>query len=64
MKASTTRILTTHAGRLDGPPEFRALGRSLFAGAPLDMAALQAAVRPAMVDVVRRQAAAGIDVTL
>jgi 5-methyltetrahydropteroyltriglutamate--homocysteine methyltransferase len=62
MKASTNRILTTHAGRLDGPPEFRALGRALFTGAPPDMAALQAAVHPAMVDVVRRQTDAGIDV--
>jgi 5-methyltetrahydropteroyltriglutamate--homocysteine methyltransferase len=38
------------------------MGRSLFTGAQPDVAALQAAVRTAMVDVVRRQAAAGIDV--
>src|SRR5690349_8636380 len=62
MKSSTDRILTTHAGRLDGPPEFRAMGRSLFTGARPDVAAMQAAVRPAMIDVVRKQAAAGIDV--
>ncbi|HKE85735.1 MAG TPA: cobalamin-independent methionine synthase II family protein [Vicinamibacterales bacterium] len=62
MKSSTNRILTTHAGRLDGPPEYRAMGRALFTGAAPDVAALQAAVRTAMVDVVRRQAAAGIDV--
>jgi 5-methyltetrahydropteroyltriglutamate--homocysteine methyltransferase len=62
MKASSNRILTTHAGRLDGPPEFRSLGRALFTGTLPDMAALQAAVRPAMVDVVRRQTASGIDV--
>jgi 5-methyltetrahydropteroyltriglutamate--homocysteine methyltransferase len=62
MKASTNRILTTHAGRLDGPPEFRSLGRALFTGTLPDMAALLAAVRPAMVDVVRKQTASGIDV--
>ena len=62
MKSSINRILTTHAGRLDGPPEFRAMGRSLFTGATPDPAAMQAAVRTAIVDVVRKQAAAGIDV--
>jgi 5-methyltetrahydropteroyltriglutamate--homocysteine methyltransferase len=61
MKQSVDRILTTHAGRLDGPPEFRSMTKSLLTG-PFDAAALEASLRAAIVDVVGRQNDAGIDV--
>jgi len=60
MKRSVDRILTTHAGRLDGPPElspFAAPG-----GTPTDPALLPAMVQSAMVDIVRKQATAGVDI--
>src|SRR4030095_15083479 len=54
MKRSTDRILTTHAGRLDGR-DWQEMARSGDAG---DTAALQSG----MVKVIREQAGAGIDV--
>jgi 5-methyltetrahydropteroyltriglutamate--homocysteine methyltransferase len=54
MKRSTDRILTTHAGRLDGR-DWQEMARSGDAG---DTAALQSR----MVKVIREQAGAGIDV--
>ena len=54
MKHSTDRILTTHAGRLDGR-DWQEMARSGDAG---DAAALQSR----MVKVIREQAGAGIDV--
>ena len=62
MKRSLDRILTTHAGRLDGPPEYRAMAQSLFTGGVVDGAALAQSVRTAASDVVRQQAAAGVDI--
>ena len=62
MKQSSDRILTTHAGRLDGPPEFRSVAMSLFTGAPVDPATASGSVHDAIVDVVRKQAAVGVDV--
>lgn len=62
MEHSTNRILTTHAGRLDGPPEFRAATMAMFAGGPFDAAAFKAQRQSALVDVIRRQAEAGIDI--
>jgi 5-methyltetrahydropteroyltriglutamate--homocysteine methyltransferase len=62
MKRSDHRILTTHAGRLDGPPELMKLSRDVMAGHVADMNALRPAVQRGMVEVIRRQAGAGVDV--
>jgi 5-methyltetrahydropteroyltriglutamate--homocysteine methyltransferase len=62
MKHSTDRILTTHAGRLDGPPEYREMTMAMMSGKPVDVEAFQPKVRSGIVDVLRKQAAAGIDV--
>jgi 5-methyltetrahydropteroyltriglutamate--homocysteine methyltransferase len=62
MKRSTERVLTTHAGRLDGPPELGEMTRSLMTEHPVDMEAFQQRVRSATTDVIRRQAEAGIDI--
>jgi len=62
MKRSTNRILTTHAGRLDGPPELNEMTRGIIAGHSLDMSKLMPMIRAGIVDVARKQAAAGIDV--
>src|SRR5580658_10784362 len=62
MKHSTDRILTTHAGRLDGPPEYRDLMMGLMSGQPPDFEAARPKIRSAIADVLRKQADAGIDV--
>jgi 5-methyltetrahydropteroyltriglutamate--homocysteine methyltransferase len=62
MKRSHGRILTTHAGRLDGPPELMKLSRDVMAGQVADMNALRPAVHRGMVEIIRRQAGAGVDV--
>jgi 5-methyltetrahydropteroyltriglutamate--homocysteine methyltransferase len=62
MKRSVDRILTTHAGRLDGPPEYREVMMAAASGKPLDMETLGPKVRSAMVDVIRKQSDAGIDI--
>jgi 5-methyltetrahydropteroyltriglutamate--homocysteine methyltransferase len=62
MKRSVNRILTTHAGRLDGPPDYQEMMRSLMSGNALDDDAIRSRTRNAMVDVIRKQVDAGIDV--
>jgi 5-methyltetrahydropteroyltriglutamate--homocysteine methyltransferase len=62
MKHSTDRILTTHAGRLDGPPEYREMTMAMMSGKPVDVGTFRPKVRTSIVDVLRKQAAAGIDV--
>ena len=62
MKRSTNRILTTHAGRLDGPRELTEVTRAIMAGQALDMNKLMPLVRGGIVEVARKQAEAGIDV--
>jgi 5-methyltetrahydropteroyltriglutamate--homocysteine methyltransferase len=62
MKNSTNRILTTHAGRLDGPPELSGFTRAFRAGTAPDPAEISSKIRGAMVDVIRQQANAGIDI--
>jgi 5-methyltetrahydropteroyltriglutamate--homocysteine methyltransferase len=62
MRRSDHRILTTHAGRLDGPPELVKLSRDVMAGHVADANALRPAVQRGIVDVIRRQAGAGVDV--
>jgi 5-methyltetrahydropteroyltriglutamate--homocysteine methyltransferase len=62
MKHSINRILTTHAGRLDGPRELMEASLAIMSGRSTDAAGLLPKVRSAMVDVVRKQAEAGVDV--
>jgi 5-methyltetrahydropteroyltriglutamate--homocysteine methyltransferase len=62
MKRSTERILTTHAGRLDGPPEYRKLMQGLMSGQTTDTTALKSKTREAIVDVLRKQVECGIDI--
>jgi 5-methyltetrahydropteroyltriglutamate--homocysteine methyltransferase len=62
MNRSTDRILTTHAGRLDGPPELRAMAESMRSGASFDAAALGLKLQSAIAWVLRRQAEAGVDI--
>jgi len=62
MKRSTDRILTTHAGRLDGPPEYREMTMAMMAGKPADIETFRPKVHSGIVDVLRKQAEAGIDV--
>jgi 5-methyltetrahydropteroyltriglutamate--homocysteine methyltransferase len=62
VKHSTDRILTTHAGRLDGPPEYRETMMALMSGTSTDLDALRPKIHSAIVDVLRKQADAGIDV--
>jgi 5-methyltetrahydropteroyltriglutamate--homocysteine methyltransferase len=62
MKRSVDRILTTHVGRLDGPPEMRTLLRPFRTGDFVDSAALASQLPSAMLYVVRKQVEAGIDV--
>ena len=62
MKRSTNRILTTHAGRLDGPRELTEITRDIVSGRALDIQKLMPLIRSGIVEVARKQAAAGIDV--
>ncbi|HXP83612.1 MAG TPA: cobalamin-independent methionine synthase II family protein [Bryobacteraceae bacterium] len=61
MKRGSDRIFTTHAGRLDGPPDLMEMTREVQAGR-MDMDALRPRVRSAIVEVIQAQAQAGIDV--
>jgi 5-methyltetrahydropteroyltriglutamate--homocysteine methyltransferase len=62
MQRSTDRILTTHAGSLPRPRDLLGLVRSRARGERIDEAAFQARLRQAVGEVVRKQAALGIDV--
>jgi 5-methyltetrahydropteroyltriglutamate--homocysteine methyltransferase len=62
MKRSTNRILTTHAGRLDGPPEYRKVMAGMMAGQAVDRDLLKSMAGGAITDVLRQQAQAGIDI--
>jgi len=62
MKRSQNRILTTHAGSLIRPAEVSAFDAARQVGSAVDREAYDAALRRAVVDVVRKQAEAGIDV--
>ncbi len=61
MKHSADRILTTHAGSLPRPPELLDLVKS-GDGAAFEPASNAQSLRTAVSDIVRRQAALGIDV--
>jgi 5-methyltetrahydropteroyltriglutamate--homocysteine methyltransferase len=62
MKQSTDRILTTHAGSLPRPDDLTRLMFDVVEGNLVDEAGLNARVRTAVGEVVRRQRDAGIDV--
>ena len=62
MKISTDRILTTHVGSLPRPPELRALLVAKDQGEPYDKAELERLTREAVLDIVRRQVEAGVDI--
>jgi 5-methyltetrahydropteroyltriglutamate--homocysteine methyltransferase len=62
MKRSTDRILTTHVGSLIRPPALITFLRAQEARHPVDESAFAACLRESVVDIVRRQAEAGIDV--
>jgi 5-methyltetrahydropteroyltriglutamate--homocysteine methyltransferase len=62
MKRSTNRILTTHAGRLAGSADLQEKTRAIQRGDSSDIEAVMPQVRTEMVDVIRKQAEAGVDV--
>jgi 5-methyltetrahydropteroyltriglutamate--homocysteine methyltransferase len=62
MRHRTDRILTTHVGRLDGPPEMRSIVEAFRTGAAVDTAALAELLPSATAFVVRKQIDAGIDI--
>jgi len=62
MKTSQDRILTTHVGSLPRPPELRQMLVRKDQGEPHDKEELARLVRQAVVDIVRRQTAVGVDI--
>jgi 5-methyltetrahydropteroyltriglutamate--homocysteine methyltransferase len=56
------RLLTTHVGSLVRPPGFRRILEARRDGEPFDQAEYERALREAVIDVVRQQAEAGIDI--
>ena len=62
MKRSTARILTTHCGSLPRPKALLDLMKAKANGEPYDPLAYTKRVQSAVVDVVRQQAKAGIDI--
>ena len=62
MKTSQDRILTTHVGSLPRPPELRQLLVKKDQGETYDSGELDRLVRQAVLDIVRRQAAVGVDI--
>jgi 5-methyltetrahydropteroyltriglutamate--homocysteine methyltransferase len=62
MKTSQDRILTTHVGSLPRPSELKQLLVKKDQGEAYDSEQLAVLVRDAVVDIVRRQAAVGVDI--
>ncbi len=62
MKRSTDRFLTTHTGSLPRPEDLIRMMYAKEEGVPVDAAALSQRVGAAVEEVVRKQAAAGVDV--
>jgi 5-methyltetrahydropteroyltriglutamate--homocysteine methyltransferase len=62
VKRSTDRILTTHVGSLVKPDDLQAMITARELGQPYDAATLQARVKGAVAEVVRKQAEVGIDI--
>jgi 5-methyltetrahydropteroyltriglutamate--homocysteine methyltransferase len=62
MKRSTDRFLTTHTGSLPRPEDLIRTMHAKEGDVPVDRAALDARIASAVDEVVRKQAAAGVDV--
>ncbi|MSQ73650.1 MAG: epoxyalkane--coenzyme M transferase [Betaproteobacteria bacterium] len=62
MKRSSERFLTTHAGSLPRPDDLIRMMYAKEEGVPIDRAALAARIAAAVGEVVRKQAAAGVDI--
>jgi 5-methyltetrahydropteroyltriglutamate--homocysteine methyltransferase len=62
MKRSTERLLTSHVGSLIRPPELIAFLRARQDGRPVDEDAFASCLTQSVAEIVRAQAAAGIDV--
>lgn len=62
MKRSSHRILTTHAGRLDGPPDLREMALAIQTGKSTDIESVRPRIRTAMAEIVRQQSGCGIDI--
>jgi 5-methyltetrahydropteroyltriglutamate--homocysteine methyltransferase len=62
VKHSTDRILTTHVGSLIRPPRLLKFLRAKQEGRPYDESAYAACLQETVAEVVRQQAAAGLDV--
>ncbi|HLF76454.1 MAG TPA: cobalamin-independent methionine synthase II family protein [Dehalococcoidia bacterium] len=62
MKRSSNRILTTHAGRLNGPPELTEATRAIQRGLSTDIESAMPLIRKSMADVIKQQADVGIDI--
>ncbi len=62
MIRSTDRFLTTHTGSLPRPDDLIRMMYAKEEGVPVDRGALDARVRSAVAEVVKKQAAAGIDI--
>ncbi|HEY7552006.1 MAG TPA: cobalamin-independent methionine synthase II family protein [Hyphomicrobiaceae bacterium] len=62
MQRSGDRILTTHVGSLPRPADLHAMTAARQKGEPVDETAYQARIGQAVAEIVRRQAALGIDV--
>ena len=62
MKRSTTRILTTHVGSLPRPADLREMNDAKVSGRPVDQVAWTARVKAAILEVVRLQVEAGVDI--
>src|SRR5690606_635462 len=62
MKRSTDRILTTHAGRLEGPPQCTKPTGTVRRRREADPETIEPRLRDAIVYVLEKQAGAGIDI--
>ncbi len=62
MQRSTDRFLTTHTGSLPRPDDLIRMMYAKEEGVPVEAAALEQRVAAAVAEVVRKQAAAGIDI--
>ena len=59
---STDRILTAHAGSLPRPDDLREMVLAKARGEPIDQATLDARLKSAVAEIVKRQVACGLDV--
>ena len=62
MKRSTDRILTTHTGSLPRPRDLVEQLQARDSGQPVDTAAFESRVRESVAEIVRHQAATGVDI--